>query len=234
RTDHAHTSIRRGPHVMNPAITRHAALFALALALLSACARDAPPVAGSAGPPATVTDAPAAATPPEDADLARARAAAQAFSGQLRGRLQGAMQQGGPLAAVEVCHDQARRIAEAVMAEHGLRLGRVALPGRNRNPAHAADDWRLQTLQVFQQAVESGADAGDQVAVLREGLPDGVALRMMRGIATEPGCLACHGADVAPAVRAAIAARYPGDGATGFEPGDLRGALWVEVPSAAR
>ena len=182
-------------------------------------------------------DAPAttAATtqPADDADLARARAAAQAFSGQLRARLQGAMQLGGPLAAVEVCHDEAPRIAEAVMAEHDLRLGRVALPGRNRNPAHAADDWRLRTLQAFQEAVASGANASDQVAVLRDGLPDGVALRMMRGIATEPGCLACHGGDVAPAVRAAIAARYPGDGATGFAVGDLRGALWVEVPSAA-
>ena len=217
---------------MNAAIARHAALSVLALALLSACARDA-------APPATVVDAlsataTATAQPADDADLARARAAAQAFSGQLRERLQGTMTQGGPLAAVEVCHDEAPRIAQAVMAEHGLRLGRVALPGRNRNPAHAADDWRLETLQAFQQAVESGGAAGDQVAVLREDLPDGVALRMMRGIATEPGCLACHGGDVAPAVREAIAARYPGDGASGFEVGDLRGALWVEVPAAAR
>ena len=60
-----------------------------------------------------------------------------------------------------------------------------------------------------------------------------LALRLMRGIATEPGCLACHGAQVAPAVRAAIAAHYPDDAATGFAVGDLRGGLWVEVPATA-
>ena len=122
--------------------------------------------------------------PPLDPDLDRAKAAAQAFSVRLRGRLQAAMQAGGPTAAVEVCHAEAPAIADAVMAEHGVRLGRVAL-------------------------------------------------RLMRGIATEPGCLACHGAQVAPAVRAAIAADYPDDAATGFAVGDLRGGLWVEVPATA-
>ncbi len=138
-----------------------------------------------------------------------------------------------PTAAVDVCHVDAPRIAEAVMAEHGVRLGRVALPGRNRNPAQVAGDWQLATLQVFQQAVDGGASAAEQVAVTREGLPDDVALRMMRGIATEPGCLACHGSDIAPPIRDAIAQRYPDDHATGFAVGDLRGAVWVEVPEAA-
>jgi len=212
---------------------RHAALSILALGLLTACGQDAAPEPADA--PATPAAADTATRAvDDDADLARARAAAQAFSGQLRERLQGAMEDGGPVAAVEVCHADAPRIAEAVMATHGVRLGRVALPGRNRNPAHVADDWRLQTLQAFQQAVEGGAPAADQVAVLRDDLPEGVALRMMRGIATEPGCLACHGSDVAPAVAETIAARYPNDGATGFDVGDLRGALWVEVPEAAQ
>ena len=175
---------------------------------------------------------PPAAAAPGDADLARAKAAAMAFSGQLRGELQAAMAVGGPVAAVDVCHTRAPRIAEAVMAQQGVQLGRVALPGRNRHPAQAAADWQLDTLQTFQQAVDAGAPAADQVAVLRDGLPDGVALRMMRGIATEAPCLACHGSEVAEPVRAAIAQRYPDDHATGFALGDLRGALWVEVPRA--
>ena len=198
---------------MNRRIPLHAALACLAVTLAAGCSPQAP------------------ADTAADPELDRARAAAMAFSGRLRERLQGAMAEGGPVAAVEVCHDDAPRIAEAVMAEHGLRLGRVAIPGRNRNPAHAPDDWRLDALQAFQAAVDGGAPAGEQVMVLREGLPDGVALRMMRGIATEPGCLACHGSEVSPEVREAIAARYPGDRATGFAVGDLRGALWVEVPA---
>lgn len=213
---------------------RTAALAACLAVAAIGCTRvpDAAPANDSAAAPAPHA-APAEAAPTqEDAGLIRAKAAAMAFSGQLRGELQAAMAAGGPIAAVEVCNERAPHIAEAVMAEHGVRLGRVALPGRNRNPGQVADEWRLETLQAFQQAVESGAAAGEQVAVMRDGLPDGVALRMMRGIATEPPCLACHGKDVAAPVLAAIAQRYPDDHATGFDIGDLRGALWVEVPAA--
>lgn len=183
-------------------------------------------------PPQTPIDSgPRPAPASTDPDLDRARAAATRFSGRLRGTLQAAMQNGGPIAAIEVCHTEAPRIAEAVMAEYEVRLGRVALPARNRNPAQAADGWKLATLTAFQQAVADGAPAADQVFVSRDNLPDGMALRMMRGIATEPGCLACHGKEVAEPVRAAIAEHYPDDHATGFDVGDLRGALWVEVPA---
>ena len=175
-----------------------------------------------------LTPEPAASTDP---DLDRALAAAQAFSTQLRGRLQTAMRDGGPTAAVAICNAEAPAIAETVMGEYDLRLGRVALPGRNRHPVQAADAWQLTTLEAFQQAVDGGAPAGGQVAVMREGLPDGIALRMMRGIVTEPGCLACHGSEIATDIRQAILTRYPDDGATGFAVGDLRGALWVEVPA---
>ena len=203
-----------------------AALFcATALLGVSGCSQ----LADKTAAPTAATAAPSAAT---DAELQRAKTAAQAFSGQLRARLQAAMGEGGPVAAVDVCHAEAPRIADAVMAEHGVRLGRVALPGRNRNAGQAADDWRLATLEQFQQAVDQGAAAAEQVSVQRKDLPEGIALRMMRGIATEPGCLACHGSTVAPAVRDAIARHYPGDAATGFDVGDLRGALWVEVPLA--
>jgi hypothetical protein len=37
---------------------------------------------------------------------------------------------------------------------------------------------------------------------------------------------------VAPAIAGAIRRLYPADAATGFAEGDLRGALWVEVPLA--
>lgn len=195
-----------------------AGLCAAMLALAAGCAKW--PV-----------DRVAAARASPDADLERARTAALTFNTRLREQLQAAMATGGPVAAVEVCHGEAPRIAAAVMSEHGVRLGRVALPGRNRNAAQAAGDWQLSTLQAFAQAVERGAAAGEQLAVMRDGLPAGIALRMMRGIATEPVCLTCHGSHIAPEVRAAIDRHYPDDHATGFEVGSLRGALWVEVPA---
>ena len=219
---------------MKPRLALSVTVSVLTAMLLAACTQDAQQP--SAETTSTAAGAAAVVTQPADAGsnapLDRAKAAAMAFSGRLRNRLQAAMAEGGPTAAVEVCHTEAPQIAAAVMAEHDLRLGRVAAPGRNRNPAHAADDWRLTTLQAFQQAVDEGAAAGEQLAVVHEDLPEGVVLRMMRGIATEPLCVACHGTEVAPEVRATILAHYPDDGATGFSLGDLRGALWVEVPAA--
>jgi hypothetical protein len=48
-------------------------------------------------------------------------------------------------------------------------------------------------------------------------------------------CLTCHGekARIPPAVEAVIAQEYPGDRATGFAEGDVRGAVSVRVPLAS-
>lgn len=165
-----------------------------------------------------------------DASLEQAQRAAQAFSSELRSTLQGAMQQGGPVSAVEVCAVQAPAIAERVMHTHGVRLGRVAVPGRHRNPQQKAEGWQLLALKEMQAAVTAGARPEDQLLVRRDGLPEGIALRMVRGIPTEGVCVTCHGEVIAEPIRKAILSHYPEDAATGFAVGDLRGALWVEVP----
>ena len=185
------------------------------------------------GAPAVVGPTPAesSSNPLVDSGaVERANAAATDFSGQLRAALQEQMQSQGPVAAVDFCHAQAPRIADAVMADHGVRLGRVAVPGRNRNPENAPMDWQLAALADFQSQVDAGAMPGELLFVQRDDLPPGVALRMMRGIAVEPVCLACHGQAVSAPVAQAVARHYPADAATGFDIGDLRGGLWVEVP----
>lgn len=203
---------------MNLPHRHHRWLSALAIACLAsvAQARDAAPVAVE--------------TASVDADLGRAMQAAQAFSTRLRERLQAGIEAGGAAQAVAVCHSDAPRIATEVMREHGVRLGRIAVPGRNRHPQQDARDWPRAAIERFQQAVDAGGAAAAQREVIREGLPADVAVRLVRGIATEAACLACHGTTLEPAVRAALARDYPADRATGFAVGDLRGALWVEVP----
>ena len=152
------------PHLLT------ACLALAAAATVTACAPATAPVTDTGAPATAATGAasPDAATgsgtPPVpaaqagasgDADLARAQAAAKAFSSQLRGELQAAMVAGGPIAAVDVCHTRAPRIADEVMAESGVRLGRVALPGRNRNPGQAAGDWQLATRVARRQPTRS-------------------------------------------------------------------------------
>ncbi len=169
-----------------------------------------------------------AAAPPSDAQ-ARAQAAMAAFGGRLRSQLGEAMQRDGALGAVDFCHVQAPLIADEVMAEHGVRLGRVAVPGRHRNPGNVAGGWQAVALADFQAAVDAGGAPEAQVRAIRDDLPEGVELRVARGIRVEPACLMCHGASVAPELAARIAQRYPEDRAMGFSEGDLRGAIWAEV-----
>lgn len=174
----------------------------------------------------------AAVSAAADADVQRAKAAAQAFSTRLREQLMQQMGQGGPVAAVDFCATEAPKIAASVGAEYGVRLGRVAVNGRNRNPANVAHGWQAEALARVDQAVMQGGKPQDQVVIVRRDLPAGTTLGFFKGIAVEPQCLGCHGSAVPASVEAAIRRHYPGDRATGFSVGDLRGGLWVEVPAA--
>ncbi len=174
----------------------------------------------------------AAAPEAAEADtLPRAQAAAQDFSTRLRQALQQEMATHGAAASVDFCRVQAPKIAEAVMAEYDVRLGRVAVPWRNRNPANAPLGWQAAALSQFQMMFDHGVPAADLSFVQRDNLPADTQLRLIRGIAVEQPCLACHGRKIAAPVAQAIVRNYPNDGATGFDVGELRGALWVEVPA---
>ena len=190
------------------------------LAALAACS--------STPPPAPAATAPASVPAPRE----RAQAAAKEFSTTLKAALSAQMAQGGTVAAIGFCHDEAPKIAAQVGATHGVRLGRVAVDGRTRNPANAASAWQAEGLAAFKAQVAVGTPPAELVRVAEAGLPDGVAVRMMRGIAVEPVCLACHGKALSPETATALRRHYPDDAATGFDAGDLRGALWVEVPDA--
>ncbi len=172
------------------------------------------------------------ASPPTD--LERAQAAAGEFSTRLRTALREHMGSEGPVSALDFCHDQAPQIADAIMAVHGLRLGRVAIADRVRNPGNTANEWQQPVLDRFAAAVAAGQAPEDQVAVLSDDLPDGIALRLMRGIRVEPQCQLCHGRELSPGIADAVARLYPDDRAIGFVEGDLRGALWVEVPQTSQ
>ena len=158
--------------------------------------------------------------------IKRADAATADLGRSLREALMAEMAAGGPVGAIDFCHDKAPGIADAVAARHGVKIGRVGV--RVRSPANAAGDWQRAMLEDFSRR----AAAGEAPQTLQQSQTDTGTnvLRHARGIRTEPACLLCHGPAVAAPVQSAIRARYPQDAATGFEEGSLRGALWVEVP----
>jgi len=166
----------------------------------------------------------AAAAEPAD-QTAAAQAAIAAFGGALKAELTAAMQAGGPLNAIEVCHSRAPGIAEAVSVDSGLQLSRVSL--RNRNPDNAPNEWQTAVLQDFESRLAAGENPAE-LAWQEVAETDGrTEFRLMKAIPTASLCLACHGEAIAPPVAEKIAELYPADKATGFREGDIRGAFVV-------
>ena len=197
----------------------HRLLLSPLLAVLVACSAE------SAAPPPVVAAATTATTaPPVPSAKERAQAAAKTFSTSLKQALGAELAKGGTSGAIAFCNTEAPKIAARVADEHGVRIGRVPVPGRQRSPANAAQPWQADGLAALQARLDAGTPMADLVQVVDHGL------RMMRGIPVEPMCLACHGKALAADTRTALQRFYPGDTATGFDAGDLRGALWVEVP----
>jgi len=153
----------------------------------------------------------------QSSQIATAIESRDLLMGRLKSALMGAMQSGGPVAAIDFCQEQAPAIAGLVAAEESVKIGRTS--HKLRNPSNAVPSWMEKVIEEQVVAPHGFADDAGELAVA---FP----------ITLESGCVVCHGQpeQIAPAVREAITEKYPEDQATGFTPGDLRGWLWVQVP----
>ena len=140
------------------------------------------------------------------------------FQQQLMSTVKSAMQNGGPVKAVQSCHLLAPQIASQYSQEPWT-VGRTSL--QVRNPANTADAWEQGILKQFAQRADSGeALAGMQAVDVVNG-----ELRIMQAIPVGEPCLACHGRSINPEVAAVINQIYPSDQAHGYDLGQLRGAF---------
>jgi hypothetical protein len=160
----------------------------------------------------------ATSTPVSESDMARAAAALQPLKRELRTALIGALEEGGPERAIEVCQLRAPEIAR-LTSTRGAVLGRTS--HRVRNPDNAPEAWMSAFLEEYlanpnddqPRAVRLASDEIGYVEPIR-----------MKGI-----CMKCHGNRIKPGVNARLQALYPEDEATGFKTGELRGIFWVKL-----
>ena len=172
------------------------------------------------------TTLPAQATDAVDQQLQDYRQAAQTFGKTLKGELQAAMKQGGPMTAVSVCNERAPEIAAQLSEETGFTLRRTSLKPRATPPT----DWEREVLENF-EARRADGEPPKAIAWHEVVSVDGdKQLRYMKAIGTEGVCLTCHGTDIDPALKAKIDKLYPEDQAVGFEEGDIRGAFSITGP----
>jgi len=141
------------------------------------------------------------------------------FGATLKPQLIQAMQQGGPVNAVDVCAAKAPQIAYELSEQSGWNIRRVSL--KNRNASAVADAWEQKVLKEFESQLAAGKPAK---ALEYEEFIAGE-YRFMKAQVTTPLCLKCHGSNVAPALQEKIEIHYPNDLALGYQAGDIRGAF---------
>ena len=157
---------------------------------------------------------------------ARSEILADRFQKELLSALTAAMAAEGPQGAIGVCSSIAPALAAQLSEESGASVRRTAL--KTRNPAAKADATEQRVMARW-----AAAPLDDEGRPKRWTAREGGEYRYMRAIPTMPMCLACHGENIAPEVTAAIRAHYPEDQATGFAPGQLRGAFSIRWDDAS-
>jgi len=161
--------------------------------------------------------------------LTQSRLLAQQLGTELKAELASALTSAGPTGAIAVCRTRAPDIAARLSRESGAVVSRTAL--RVRNPANAPDELQRAVLEQFAGDLAAGRTDMPLEAAVEINRGGRIERRYMRAIPMDAMCLACHGQPLAPEVASAIASDYPEDQATGFEPGQLRGAVSVVWPA---
>lgn len=189
------------------------AVPALAALLLAGCA--APPPAPVAAPPGYLEDA---------------RKLAATVPANLLTVLTAELNRTGPAGAIEVCRDKAPEMARAASERSGWNVRRASL--RNRNPKGVPDTWERAALERFDAQAAAGVAAPtlETYQVVSENGRQ--MFRYAKALPTQSLCVQCHGPvdKLSEPVKAKLRALYPNDRATGYEPGQIRGALFLKKP----
>jgi hypothetical protein len=131
------------------------------------------------------------------------------------------IQEGGIRQAVGFCHQSALPITQEMSARHGAEIKRTSL--KFRNPENAPNEVEVAVLNQFADRLSRGDSLIPVVQLEADGRPHYYA-----PILAQKKCLMCHGElnkELSVTVDSIIKSRYPGDLATGYQEGDLRG-MW--------
>jgi hypothetical protein len=173
-----------------------------------------------------------AARPQEPSDLlAQSRETAAGLLQQLGAQLRATLAENGPEGSVAVCRTIAPELAGRLSREKGWRVARVSL--KTRNPLLGTPDaWEQKVLAEFDRRAAAGEkpEALEFAEIVNE--PAARYYRYMKAIPVQPLCLTCHGSrdQMSPFILEQLGTDYPHDRATGYAPGQVRGAVTVKRP----
>ncbi|MEW6559022.1 MAG: DUF3365 domain-containing protein [Pseudomonadota bacterium] len=159
------------------------------------------------------------------------RAVAGELLKTLSGKLQESMKANGPAGSITVCKTIAPEIAMSLADKTGWKITRVGTRVRNVDLG-TPNVWQHKALAHLNADLKSGAKPETlewSEVVTENGKPT---LHYAKAIVLQTQCLACHGtaAQLAPGVADKLKVDYPHDAATGYAPGQLRGAVVISRP----
>lgn len=164
--------------------------------------------------------------------LAETRKTALPVLPKVVGAMQSAVKEQGPVAAIAVCKEKAPQLLQEMRAQTGWDIRRVSL--KTRNAATGTPDvWEARQLAEFNIRAANGAKPETlEVGEIVTGADGKRSYRYMKALPVAEVCQTCHGpADaLSGELKAALVKDYPHDQATGYLPGQVRGALTVKRP----
>ena len=145
----------------------------------------------------------------------------------LKANLVAAMQNGGPVNAMQFCNMEAMALTDVYSAGYNTDVKRVS--DKNRNPKNAPGEKELAVLDDFRRTLESGEPLSPKVVIDTEGKKNYYAPIFTGGV-----CLACHGnpKNMQPELVSAIDSLYPNDKAKGYAVDELRGVWSVKFKNS--
>lgn len=128
------------------------------------------------------------------------------------------MKEGGVKSAIEYCELNALPLTSQLATEK-YNIGRTTT--KLRNPKNAPEEWMKSYLAAAEKTTIKNPYE-TQVVRLKTGKK-----AFLSPLYVGAPCLQCHGT-LTEEVSAIIKENYPNDKATGYNPGEFRGFVWVQ------
>ena len=154
--------------------------------------------------------------------------AIQKLGFSLKASVKLAMEEAGPIGAIEYCNLAALDITEEISDSLNLNINRTSL--KTRNEKNNPDEWEKKYLLKFNEEYLSGMDIKKlfYYEVIKND-DNSKIFRFIKPIPTGKVCLKCHGSKIEEGLAFKIKELYPNDRAIGFKLGEIRGAFSVTI-----
>jgi len=159
------------------------------------------------------------------------REATQPLLGKVVGTLRETLATNPADKTVDVCREKLPGMVKETREKTGWNIRRVSLKTRNAERG-TPDEYEAKVLADFDRRAAAGEKGATMESAEIVQTAEGPVFRYMKALPVQEICMTCHGdpANLAPDLVERLKTLYPADKATGYQLGQIRGALTVKRP----